>query len=141
MENNRCVLIVDDEIPNVVALTHILKPDYAVSAVKNGKEVVKAAEKYMPDVILLDIIMPEMDGFEVIKALKKSEITKNIPVIFITGLCDVEHEIKGLNLGAADYITKPFSPSVVKLRVQNQIQIIDLKRELEALRAQLAELQ
>jgi len=138
MENNRSILIVDDEVPNIVALTHILKPEYNVLAVRNGEEAIEAAEHFLPDVILLDIIMPEMDGYDVIRVLKQLPKTKDIPVIFITGLCDAEAEAKGLILGAADYIAKPFSPAVVKLRVKNQMQIIEMKQELEAVRRKLS---
>ena len=136
MENKRCVLIVDDEIPNIVALSHILKPDYEICAVRNGQEAIDAAEHFLPDVILLDIIMPEMDGYDVIRVLKQLAPTKDIPVIFITGLCDAEAEAKGLILGAADYIAKPFSPAVVQLRVRNQMQIIEMRRELEVARGE-----
>ncbi|MDR2559996.1 MAG: response regulator [Oscillospiraceae bacterium] len=115
------VLIVDDESSNIMALTDILNPFYTVYAAKNGHNAIKAAKRYLPDVILLDIIMPEMSGFDVISELKKSETMQNIPIIFISGLSDAADEEKGLASGAADYITKPFSPEVVKLRVQNQI--------------------
>ena len=119
------VLIVDDENSNIMALSHILSPSYTVYAVKNGQKAVEAARKYLPDVILLDIVMPDMDGYAVIGALKASDETRNIPVIFITGLNNPGDEEKGLSLGAADYISKPFVPAVVKLRVQNQIKIIN----------------
>jgi len=122
------VLIVDDENSNIISLTHILGSEYTVFTVKNGQTALKVAEKQQPDVILLDIIMPEMDGYDVIAALKSSETTKNIPVIFITGLSNAIDEEKGLSLGAADYIGKPFSPAIVKLRVLNQINQINLTR-------------
>ena len=119
------ILIVDDESSNIMTLSHILKPDYTVMAAKNGASAITAAQKHMPDVILLDIIMPDLDGYAVITALKESDLTMNIPVIFITGLSDAEDEEKGLNLGAVDYITKPFSPALVKIRVLNQIKLIE----------------
>jgi len=115
------VLIVDDESLNIRALTHILSPDYTLYAEKSGQGAIEAAEKLLPSVILLDIIMPGMDGYDVIKALKNSEKTKDIPVIFISGLSDADAEEKGLALGAADYLAKPFSPETVKLKVENQI--------------------
>ena len=127
------ILIVDDENFNIMALTHILSPEYTVFAAKNGQNAMSAAEKYLPDVILLDIIMPEMDGYAVISALKNSEKTQNIPVIFVTGLSSVYGEEKGLVLGASDYIAKPFSPAIVRLRVQNQIKILDQLRTIERL--------
>jgi len=118
------VLIVDDENSNILALTHILSSDYTVYAAKNGRNAIEAAEKFLPDVILLDIVMPDMDGYEVIKILKNSEKTRNIPVIFITGLGDSSDEEKGLAMGASDYVNKPFKPAILKLRIQNQITII-----------------
>ena len=119
------VLIVDDENSNIMALTHILSSGYTIYAAKNGQNAIRAAEKYLPDVILLDIIMPEMDGYAVLAALKASKKTQNIPVIFITGLSDITAEEKGLALGVADYITKPFSAAIVKLRLLNQIKLIE----------------
>ena len=121
-QKKHSVLVVDDQSSNIMALTHILSPEYTVYAVKNGVDAISAAEKQLPDVILLDVVMPEMDGFDVITKLKASETTKHIPVIFITGLTDVEDEKKGLALGGADYIGKPFSTAIVRLRVKNQIE-------------------
>ena len=119
------VLIADDDNMVIVALTQMLSPEYTVYAVKNGKDTIEKAEQFLPDVILLDIVMPEMDGFAVIAALKSSEKTQNIPVIFITGLSESGDEEKGLALGAADYIAKPFSSDIVKLRVRNQIRMLN----------------
>jgi len=121
MEKNS-VLIVDDEAANIIALTNILSPEYDIYAAKNGQDAIVLAKEHLPDVILLDILMPEMDGYEVIAALKSVELTRAIPIIFITGLVSPEEEEKGLILGASDYITKPFHSSIIKLRVQNQIQ-------------------
>ena len=130
------ILIVDDENANIMALTHILSPEYVVYAAKNGAKAIEAAIKYMPDVILLDIIMPEMDGYAVIRTLKSAEKTRDIPVVFITGLRNPDDEERGLNLGAADYISKPFSPAIVKLRVQNQIKMLNQLRMIEVLSMQ-----
>jgi len=127
------VLIVDDENSNIMMITKILNPYYTVYAAKNGEAAIKAADKYIPDVILLDILMPDMDGYTVLAALKKSENTRNIPVIFITGLSNAADEEKGLTLGAVDYITKPFSSVIVKLRVHNQIKMLDQLRLIERL--------
>ncbi|MDR2569089.1 MAG: response regulator, partial [Oscillospiraceae bacterium] len=101
------VLIVDDESSNITALTHYLSPDYTIYAVKDGANAIRLAEKQQPDVILLDIILPDMDGYSIITALKESETTRHIPVIFISSLTDSVDEEKGLSLGAVDYITKP----------------------------------
>ncbi|MDR2965794.1 MAG: response regulator [Treponema sp.] len=133
MNKNRknSILIVDDENSNILTLTHILNSDYNVYAAKDGLKAIQAANKYLPDIILLDIIMSEMDGYAVLAELKSSEKTQNIPVIFITGLSDVADEEKGLALGVADYITKPFSAAIVKLRVRNQMQMIEQFRSNE----------
>jgi len=131
--NRKSVLIVDDENSNIIALTHILSSEYTVYAAKNGKNAIAAAQKYLPDVILLDIIMPEMDGYEVLAVFKASEVMQNIPVIFITGLSNSEAEEKGLSLGASDYIGKPFSPAIVKLRIRNQIKMLDQLNTIERL--------
>ena len=122
MNNKNSVLIIDDETANIISLTNILSPEYDIYAAKNGQDAIMLAKEHLPDLILLDILMPEMDGYEIISALKGSEITRAIPVIFISGLGSAEAEEKGLILGASDYITKPFHSSIVKLRVQNQIQ-------------------
>jgi signal transduction histidine kinase len=127
-ETKNSVLIVDDEGSAITALTHILSPEYSIYVATNRPSAVEAAEKHLPDVILLDIVLPEMDGFAVITAIKHSEKTRNIPVIFVTGLNDTGDEEKGLAYGAADYIAKPFSPTIVKLRVQNQIKALQQAR-------------
>ncbi|MCL2064639.1 MAG: response regulator [Candidatus Cloacimonetes bacterium] len=125
------LLVVDDQNSNILALTHILSPDYNIYAAKCGNSAIKAADKYVPDLILLDIIMPDLDGYMTLKELKKSEKTKNIPVIFITGLASAGDEELGFSLGISDYITKPFSAEIVKLRVRNQIKLIEQFRTNE----------
>jgi len=124
-QTKNSVLIVDDDETNIISLKLILDSDYTVYTANNGMDGVKLAEKYLPNVILLDILMPEMNGHDVLAALKNSEKTQDISVIFVTTLdCPIEEE-KGLALGAIDYITKPFVPNIVKLRVQNQISLIN----------------
>ena len=127
------ILIVDDEKANVVELTNILNTDYKVSAVIDSREAVETAEETMPDIILLDVVMPEMSGYDVIIALKSSEKTKGIPVIFITGLDSDEDEERGLTLGAMDYISKPFHAPIVKIRIRNQIRMLEQFRMIERL--------
>ncbi|MCL2018805.1 MAG: response regulator [Oscillospiraceae bacterium] len=122
------VLVIDDQVLSDKMLTNILSPEYIVYTANNGKDGIESAEKYLPDVILLDIVMPEMDGYEVIQRLKNSEKTRNIPIIFLTGLSNFIEEEKGFALGAADYISKPFSAAIVKLRVQNQLKILKQQR-------------
>ena len=119
------ILVIDDESSNIVALTRILSPDYNVRAAINGAEGIRTAKKYLPDIIMLDVVMPEMDGYEIITELKNNKTTADIPVIFISGLREAEDERKGLALGAADYIFKPFLPEIVKLRVRNQVKMLE----------------
>ena len=127
------ILIVDDEKANLIVLTHILSQEYTIYTAKDGQDAINKAGKLLPDLILLDIIMPEMDGYEVLTTLKNTEETRAIPVIFITGLDSSEDEEKGLVLKAADYISKPFRAAIVKLRVGNQIQIVNQLRTIERL--------
>jgi len=119
------ILIVDDEKSNILALTHMLSPEYTLYAARDGNDAIDAAWEHRPDLILLDVLMPGLDGYAVYEALKNNDETKGIPVIFITGLSDAEDEQKCLSLGAADYISKPFSSAVVELRVRNQIKIVN----------------
>ena len=136
------VLIVDDENMNIMALTNILNPEYKIYAAKNGRGAISAAQKFVPDIILLDIIMPEMSGYEIIAELKSNTATRDIPVVFISGLTDSGNEEKGLALGAADYISKPFHPAIVKLRVHHQMKMLNQFRTIERLtmRDQLTEI-
>lgn len=116
------ILIVDDMAANIAILSDLLKDDYKIKVAKSGEkalEIAKGPEK--PDLILLDIEMPEMDGYEVCKELKNDSSTNNIPVVFVTAKNDVKDEEYGLNLGAVDYIFKPFHPNIVKIRVKNHI--------------------
>jgi len=127
------ILIVDDQETNLTALSQILYPDYTVYTAASGTEGLKAAMDFLPDVILLDILMPDMDGYDVLRTLKNTEHTRDIPVLFITSLSGQVNEEKGLALGAVDYITKPFSQTIVKLRVRNQIQILEQLRAIQKL--------
>jgi len=111
------ILIIDDEKSNIMTLSHYLRSEFNIFVTKNSKDALEMAEAHIPDIILLDILMPEMDGYEVFAALKKSEKTKNIPVIFISGLTDDENISKGMALGAADYIQKPFEASDVRDKI------------------------
>ena len=131
MEEKDIILIVDDDTSNLMELTHLLRSNYKVYAVKDGNSALKNANEYLPDVILLDFIMPEMSGLEVLSELKKSEKTKDIPVIFITGMKDRVNEVEGLTSGAVDYIRKPFDSEIVKFKVNQQIEIVKLRRDLK----------
>jgi len=127
----KVILIVDDDTSNLMELTHLLRPDYKVYAVKDGQAAIKNAGEYIPDVILLDVVMPDISGFEVLSELKKSDKTENIPVIFITGMKDSVNENEGYTLGAVDYIRKPFDSGIVKFKVNQHIEIAQLKKDLK----------
>src|SRR5215471_2644863 len=131
-EKRNSLLIVDDESANLKILSHILGSEYAIYTATNGKSALEKAKEYQPDLILLDILMPEMDGYQTLAEIKKCEEIKGIPVIFISGLSSDKDEEKGLSLDAVDYITKPFSVPIVKLRVRNQIQLVRLHRDLKS---------
>jgi len=131
MDKKNSLLIVDDDASSLMELASILKQDYKIFAVKDGVPAIEKANEALPDLILLDVVMPGMNGFEILAELKKSEVTKHIPVIFITGVNDTEGESEGLSLGAVDYIRKPYDAMVVLHRVRIQIQIVNLQRDLE----------
>ncbi|MBF0544242.1 MAG: response regulator [Candidatus Riflebacteria bacterium] len=126
------ILIVDDLPSNIEILADLLEEEYEVFFATSGKEAIDLACKNIPALILMDGMMPGMDGFETCSLLKKIEATKSIPVIFITALDEDANETRGLEAGAIDYITKPIKPIIVKARVKNQIDLQTLRSELEA---------
>src|SRR6202007_2210195 len=129
----KLILIVDDTPTNIGVISGALRDSYKTKVATNGaKALAIAAEEEKPDLILLDVMMPEMDGYEVCSRLKADATTRQIPVIFLTGQTSAEDETKGFDVGAVNYVQKPFSPAVVKARVHSHI----LLREA---RAQLAE--
>ena len=129
----RTILIIDDSDSCIATLTRVLDNEFSIIVEKSGHEGIETAKKIVPDIIILDIQMPDMDGFETIKVLKKTVSTRNIPVIFITALTKIADEEKGLKLGGSDFITKPFSADIVKLRVRNQIRMLDYISTIEQL--------
>jgi PleD family two-component response regulator len=126
------VLVVDDEIFNVDLIASAFEEEYEILSASSGEEALRVAKRHLPDLILLDVMMPRMDGFDVCTRLKADDATRNIPVIFITGLGDTSLETVGLELGAMDFISKPINPAAVRARVSNQI---NLKIALEQLAA------
>ncbi len=116
------ILVVDDTPDNLSLMSGLLKDDYKVKVANGGEKALRiAASAPSPDLILLDIMMPEMDGYEVCRRLKNNPATRDIPVIFLTAKAEVEDEKKGLELGAVDYLTKPISPPIVMARVKNHL--------------------
>lgn len=139
MEENRqfVILVVDDTETNIDILLETLGDDYDIRVALDGETALESVADDKPDLILLDIIMPGMDGYEVCKRLKDNPFTHDIPVIFLTAMTEEQNEAKGLALGAVDYVTKPFSPELVKARVSNQLELKkyqDHLQELVALR-------
>jgi len=127
------VLIADDDAINRQVLGELLKPEYMVVLAKNGEQTLERALRHLPDLILLDVMMPDMDGYEVLRRLRAEPQTAQIGVIFISGLDRPEDEANGLNLGAADYIAKPFNATVVTARVALHLQVVRQRRMLERL--------
>lgn len=125
------VLVVDDTPENIDVLVGVLKESYKVKAAINGEMALKIARAAPPDIILLDIMMPGIDGYEVCRQLKADDQTRAIPIIFVTAKIGTEDQIKGLELGAVDYITKPISPPIVMARVKTHLALYDQQRELD----------
>jgi diguanylate cyclase (GGDEF)-like protein len=133
MSERQKILVVDDSANNRQVLGELLQADYTVLLAKNGEQALLRTRQQLPDLILLDVIMPEMDGYEVLRQLKADLYTASIGVIFITGLDTPADEERGLLLGASDYIAKPFHPAVVKARVAVHMQVARQRRMLESL--------
>ena len=126
------LLLVDDNKVNVELLQSILAPEgYEIITAKRGREALERVRTHPPDLVLLDIMMPDMDGYQVLKALQSREATREIPVIFITALNTMEDRIKGLKLGARDFIIKPYSKEEVLVRVRNCFGLIEAREELK----------
>jgi len=134
LQNNKelpKVLIIDDSEINIAIVNEAVSDEYSFYSAKDGLEGLELAMRVMPDIILLDIMMPGISGYEVCEKLKDNPLTKDIPVIFITSISESEFEEKGLSLGAIDYITKPINPAIVTLRIKNHI---ELKRSRDILK-------
>ena len=134
MSKRNRVLIVDDTPENIWLLSETLKDSYKILVANNGARALAIAQREPPDLILLDVMMPEMDGYEVCAALKSIPECAGIPIIFVTALSGAGDEQKGLSMGAVDYITKPFNPALVQARVHNHLELKrhrdDLEREV-----------
>ena len=137
------ILVVDDTPENIDVLTEVLAPVYQTKVATNGEKALRImAGEHKPDLILLDIMMPGISGYEVCQRLKRNSDTRGVPIIFVTAMGEMEDEKKGLELGAVDYITKPISPAIVLARVRTHLALYDQTRELERMVAQrTAELQ
>ena len=126
------ILIVDDTVKNIQVLGTILKKEaYQINVAQNGKQALDVVGKVRPDLILLDVMMPEMDGFEACKRLKENPETADIPVIFLTAKVETEDIVKGFELGAVDYVTKPFNPTELLVRVRTHLSVHVLQSALK----------
>src|SRR5512140_3746686 len=132
------VLVVDDTPDNLSLMSGLLKDLYKVKVANSGEKALQiAGSGTPPDLILLDIMMPGMDGYEVCRRLKEDAATRDIPVIFLTAKAEVEDEARGLGLGAVDYVTKPVSPPIVLARVRNHLELKAARDLLQAHSKQL----
>ncbi len=122
------LLIVDDEAVNLRILKVTLEQDYQLMFAKSGQQALQVAQKETPDLILLDIMMPDMTGFETCQQLKQRPELEHIPVIFVTALSDADDEAKGFEVGGVDYITKPISPAIVKARVKTHLSLVNVEQ-------------
>ena len=136
MDNPR-LLIVDDEQSSVLILKKTFQKDFTLAIAADGEEALCQVNRFLPDLILLDVMMPGIDGFEVSRRLKEESATKDIPIIFLTALEEEREEERGLRLGAVDFVSKPIRPEVVRLRVNTHLM---LKRQAEQLKRQAEEL-
>ena len=123
MQTNK-ILIADDEPNNLKVLQQILKDDYQLIFANNGEKAVAATKKHKPDLILLDIMMPELNGYEACKKIKEDSEVKNIPIIFVTAMGEVDDETYGFDVGAVDYILKPISAPIVHCRVKTHLSLV-----------------
>ncbi len=131
MAHHGRILIVDDAMENIQILHQALEDDHDVLFAMNGEKALQLAQHQLPDLILLDAMMPDMDGYAVCRALRTSPVTRDIPIIFVTALKTPEDETRALDAGAADFITKPVNAAVVRARVRTQLIV---KRQSDALR-------
>lgn len=132
------LLLVDDEPTNLQVLRHILQADYRLLFATDGERALQVAREQRPDLVLLDIMMPHMDGYAVCCALKADAATASIPVIFITALDDSQDETAGFDVGGVDYLTKPVSPPVVRARVRTHLSLVRME-ELRETRLQIVQ--
>ncbi len=139
MSERNTALIVDDSLANVHELSNVLCDDHEVICATSGEKAIQLAAEFLPDIILLDVMMPIMDGYEVCSRLKSIPKTKDIPVIFVTAHNDAEAETKALSIGAVDFITKPINSAVVRVRVRNHLTQRRIEKVLRGTARRLAE--
>jgi len=133
----RKVIVVDDNTVNLVTCKNILKTFYEVYPAPSAAKMFELLGQFLPELILLDVEMPEIDGYETARLLKNNDAYKDIPIIFLTALRDARNEMEGLDLGAVDYITKPFAGPLLLRRIEMHLSLIDHKKELKELNASM----
>ena len=127
----KCILVVDDSTTNLKFVESVLKDTYKLILVKSGEKALQYLGKNTVDLVLLDILMPDMDGFETFEKIKNLELNRDVPVVFLTADVDVDNEIKGLEMGAVDFIRKPFVPEVMLNRINRILRLEELTKSLE----------
>src|SRR5690606_38204424 len=130
------LLLIDDEPANLQMRRHTLQQDYRLLFSDDGAKALELAQRDLPDLILLDIMMPQMSGYEVCRALKADIKTRHIPIVFVTALSQPHDEQMGLDMGAVDYISKPFNPAILKARIRNHLSLVQMQ-ELRDSRLQI----
>ena len=140
MENEKkLVILVDDNPATLQTGKNVLSADYRVATAPSAAKLFEILQTNIPSVIILDIDIPEVNGYEIIKVLKFRQDTKDIPVIFLTGKTDPDDEVLGLNLGAVDYITKPFQPTLLRKRIEMHLLVEVQRKKLEMMSIGLEE--
>ena len=138
MQTKPRILVVDDESFYREVLENLMRNDYQVVTAENGEQALElAGQSPQPDMIVLDVVMPGIDGYEVCRRLKSNLQTEDIPIIFLTVKSNVDDEVRGFNLGAVDYITKPMSPPIVMARVRTHLKLRQLRVQLQEMIEQL----
>lgn len=130
MDNRPVILVIDDEPANIEIVTAVLEDEYEICFALSGEQAVQVARESRPDLILLDVVMPGMDGYQLCRIFKADPLLSDIPVIFATALGDDEAELRGLAVGAIDYVTKPIRPAALQRRVRNHVQMKRMRDQL-----------
>ena len=126
------ILVVDDEPRNLQLLRQILKDDYDLAFAKSGEDALKNVETSLPDLILCDVMMPGLSGYDVCQRLKADPRTAHIPLVFVSAMGEEADEIKGIDAGASDYLVKPVRPAMVRLKARVHLMVAEQRRQLEA---------
>lgn len=130
-KSKKTILVIDDSKQSLDIITHILQDNYSVITTTDCHNLIRIFNKTIPDLILLDVIMPKISGYEVMREIRLIDPLSHIPVLFLTAIDDEESQLQGLNLGALDYVTKPFNPKILKAKIKNYISLKSHLSKLE----------